>query len=557
MMFLSAATTAFLQDSTETQATLPDSSPTTTKRKRPSHKLCTMHFSRIFKSSPHCVPSPDGTLIATLSTGSISIRSVETLETIHSIKLPSRLGPANAFLWSPSSRRILASFAESIHVYSAVESGYRAVIRNPASPNFKPTFVQFGASDKEVFMCSSFGLKFSIFDLSTSRTVEIGSPKFHQATSASRGFAIRPVSGHLTILTRVAGKDIVSIHHPTTKEVQRSWHPDTIDAQGLTWTPDGRWLIMWESAAQGHKILFYTADGHLFKTWSGPSPFEAEEKHFDLGAGVKVCQVSPDGARIAVCDHTRNVCILETKSASATMRLEHPASIAPKETVQIWQEQIGNTQGGQAHTFVKATQSVSAPGRVSGGIVDAKPGRTSAVFDSSSSLLATALEEWPSTVWIWDIESSELRAVLVFHGNISTLSWHPTQREVLMITCENDSYAGLVFAWDPLSDGPKTLDFAARLPDAKLFGKSQVSWLNWNGESAVLLLGDTKHHLLGSLADSEDAGAPWQDGQRSDLTMTTGKDETQLDPAAFDDFDEDLSNLDMSEVDDTFSFKKI
>ncbi|KAF4811194.1 WD repeat-containing protein WRAP73 [Colletotrichum tropicale] len=516
-----------------------------------------MHFSRIFKSSPHCVASPDGTLIATLTTGSISFRSIETLETTHSVRLPSKLGPANAFLWSPSSRRVLVSFAESIHVYSALESGYRAVVRNPASPNFKPTFVQFGASDSEILMCSSFGLKFSVFDLTTSRAVEIGSPKFHQPTSAPRGFALRPGSGHLALLTRVAGKDIVSIHHPTTRGVQRSWHPETVDAQALTWTPDGRRLIMWESAAQGHKALFYTADGHLLNTWSGPSAFEPEEKHFDLGAGVKVCQVSPDGARIAVCDHTRNVCILDTKPATASMRLEHPAAIVPKDTVQIWQEQIGNAQLGSAHTFVKATQSVSAPGRVSGGSVETKPSRTSAVFDASSTLLATALEDWPSTVWVWDILSSELRAVLVFHGNISALTWHPTQRELLSITCEGDGYDGLVFTWDPLSDGPKTIDFAAQLPDAKLFGKSQVSWLNWAGDSAVLLMGDTKHRLMVSMSESDTYGAPWQDAQRSDLTMTTGKDETQLDPTAFAEFDEDLSNLDMSEVDDTFSFKKI
>lgn len=194
---------------------------------------------------------------------------------------------------------------------------------------------------------------------------------------------------------------------------------------------------------------------------------------------------------------------------------------------------------------------------MSGGSVETKPSRTLAVFDASSTLLATALEEWPSTVWVWDILSSELRAVLVFHGNISALTWHPTQRELLSITCEGDGYDGLVFTWDPLSDGPKTIDFAAQLPDAKLFGKSQVSWLNWAGDSAVLLIGDTKHRLMVSMSESDTYGAPWQDAQRSDLTMTTGKDETQLDPTAFAEFDEDLSNLDMSEVDDTFSFKKL
>ncbi|KZL70817.1 WD40 domain-containing protein, partial [Colletotrichum tofieldiae] len=518
---------------------------------------CVMHFSRIFKSSPHCASSPDGNLIATLSPTNISVRSVETLETIHSVKLSSKLGPPYALRWSPSSRRILACFAEEIHVYSASAPGYHAVIRNPATPNLKPTFVQFGSSDTEVFMCSSYGLKFSIFDMATSRTVEISNPKFHQAAAASRGFVLRPGSAHLAILTRVAGKDIVSIHHPKTREVLRSWQPDTTDAQGLAWTPDGRWLVMWESAGQGHKILFYTSDGHLFKTWSGPSPVEAEDQHYELGAGVKVCQTSPDGARIAVCDHTRTVRVLDTRAATESMRLDHPAAITPRETVQIWQEQIGTGQPGPNHSFSRATQAVSAPTRTSNGSTDAKPARTLSLFDASSSLLATTLEDWPSTLWVWDLASSELRAVLIFHGNVSAFSWHPTQREVLMVTCDGDSYAGLVFVWDPLSDGPRTVDFGGQLPEAKVLGKPQVSWLDWTGDAAVLLLGDNRYHLMASLAESEETGAPWQDAQRGDLTMTTGRDETHLSAPALDDFDEDLSGLDMSEVDDTFSFKKV
>ncbi|OLN81833.1 WD repeat-containing protein WRAP73 [Colletotrichum chlorophyti] len=515
-----------------------------------------MNFSRIFKSSPHCAASPDGSLIATLFQTSITIRSVESLETIHSIRLPPNLGPANALRWSPSSHRLLASFSDQIHVFSAQEHGYHAVIRNPAAPNFKPTFVQFGPSDNDILMCSSFGLKFSIFDLTTSKILEINNPKFHQPTSASRGFALRPGSAHLTVLTRVAGKDIISVHHPKTREVQRSWNPDTADAQALIWTPDGRWLIIWESAAQGHKILFYTPDGYLFKKWSGPASFDAEDQHYDLGAGVKLCQLSPDGARMAVCDHTRSVSVLDAKAATESMRFEHPTTISPKDTVQIWQEQVNNTQSGSEHSFLRAIQSVSAPSRTSNGTVEARIGRNLALFDASSSLLATVLEDWPSTVWVWDLASSELRAVLIFHSNIVQFSWHPTQRELLMITCEGDKYTGLVFVWDPLSDGPKTVDFGKRLPDTKVLGKSQASWLDWAGESAVLLVGDTKHHLMVSLAEPEHSAAPWQDAQRNDLTMTTGKDETQLDAPALDEFDEDLSGLDMSEVDDTFSFKR-
>ncbi len=31
-----------------------------------------------------------------------------------------------------------------------------------------------------------------------------------------------------------------------------------------------RWLVVWKSMAHNHKALFYTPDGQLFKTWTGP-----------------------------------------------------------------------------------------------------------------------------------------------------------------------------------------------------------------------------------------------------------------------------------------------
>ena len=82
--------------------------------------------------------------------------------------------------------------------------------------------------------------------------------------------SFRPSTHHLAVLTQSAGKDMVSIHSPKMREVQRAWFPDTVDVQGLLWSPDGKWLALWESAAQGHKVLIYTPDGHLFKDWRGP-----------------------------------------------------------------------------------------------------------------------------------------------------------------------------------------------------------------------------------------------------------------------------------------------
>lgn len=168
-------------------------------------------------------------------------------------------------------------------------------------------------------------------------------------------------------------------------------------------------------------------------------------------------------------------------------------------------------------------------------------------FDASSVLLATKLEDAQSTIWIWDTTTAELRAVLLFHGNISRFSWHPTIRETLLIICEGDAYNSLSFVWDPLSGGPKPLDFSDRLSSGKL----QVHWLNINGlEPGALFASDSREYLLASLAVDEGESIPWSaDGESSTLLSDNSP---HLMTAHHDDEYEEEA----SELDDTFCFKK-
>ncbi|SPO02741.1 uncharacterized protein DNG_05416 [Cephalotrichum gorgonifer] len=117
-----------------------------------------------------------------------NIRSVESLNTIHEISLPpSELsGPVSSFIWSPLSRKILIAADTQIRVFGALSSDFRAVIRVPPPAVAKPTLIRFGPDDSVVCAFSAFGLKFSIFSLSSAKVVEINNPKFYQPLSAPR-----------------------------------------------------------------------------------------------------------------------------------------------------------------------------------------------------------------------------------------------------------------------------------------------------------------------------------------------------------------------------------
>lgn len=293
-------------------------------------------------ASPHSLPSPNGGHIATLlssaSLTTVNVRDVKTLHTVRELTLPrSFVGPVVSFQWSPSSRLLMVASADEIHVFSVLENeqGLRATIRNSIPPAAKLAYVGFGASDTDVCVCASLGLKFAVFNLISSKAVEVASPKFHTAASVRKGFCFRPDSQHLTVITRISGKDMISIHHPKTKELQRSWSPDTIDAQGVMWSPDGKWLVTWESAAHGHKVLFYTPDGNLFKTWAGPQPLLPADADIPLGPGVRLLDFSADAMNLAIGDSSRRICIINMTSVTESLRLLHPNSIVPTDTLQV------------------------------------------------------------------------------------------------------------------------------------------------------------------------------------------------------------------------------
>lgn len=261
---------------------------------------------------------------------------MRSLEVVHVVKLPQDFsGPILSFQWSPSSRLLLIAGPEQIRVFSALDASSHATIRNPVPLGTKPAYIGFGPSDTEICVISSFGLKFALFDLASSKTTEIGSPKFFSPSTASRGFSFRPRTRHLALLTRSDGRDMISIHDYPTRVLQRSWAPDTIDAQGLLWSPDGRWLVVWESPAIGHKLHFYTSDGHIFKTWSGPANPLPEERDFALGAGVKAVQFSADGRYLAIGDFSRSLCLFNMTSVTESLRLRHPVSLVPTDTLQV------------------------------------------------------------------------------------------------------------------------------------------------------------------------------------------------------------------------------
>jgi len=354
---------------------------------------------------------------------------------------------------------------------------------------------------------------------------------------------------------------------------------ETLDAQGISWSPDGKWLAVVESASQGHKILFYTADGHLFKTWKGPKPCSHEEKDVDCGAGVKMVEWSQDGRYLGVGDFSQKVTLLSAPTFTETMRLEHTSTIKPATGLQIWHEQVKSSPTGLVRSYIAATQITCPPTSTpspstSSTSTAAASGTASLTLDASGTLLATRTEVLPTTVFVWDLASKLLRTVLIQHSPIAKISWHPFIPELLLLRCEGDECRSLAYVWESSYEVPKIVDFSVQLPEGKITGKAVIRWLATSSDAGTatpaLFFSDTQDCILVSFCEGEegDVEVPWKEAEKKAVDIYGQLEESPLNlvPAgegkisARDIMDSEATitmfGAFADEVDDTFQFKK-
>lgn len=168
--------------------------------------------------------------------------------------------------------------------------------------------VEFGFDDTEILVFSSFGAQVTSWNLWTGRSVEIKDPKF---TTKGYGHNRTGDTGIFALLSRPSSQDMISLHCAGSYEIMKSFPLPSVDAQGLRWSPDGRWIAIWDTPRTGYKVYINTADGHHFRTYAGD--------YFDddlVGLGVKTIEWSPGGDFLAVGGYESTVTLLSTRTVS-------------------------------------------------------------------------------------------------------------------------------------------------------------------------------------------------------------------------------------------------
>lgn len=203
------------------------------------------------------------------------------------------------------SSRVLLANGDTVMIWDVGDAQWSAVINAATSNLGEVARVCFGFTANEILVFSGFGIKVTIWSLTTSRGFEIKDPK-----ALPTCYDYRPRTGHLSILTRDGAHDTLMLLAPGTYELIRSVDITTVDAQGVKWSPDGRWIVVWDAASMGYKVSIYTADGHLFKTYSGSQDAD------NIGMGVKTLKWSPLNSTLNIGGFDQRIVLLQRNTVS-------------------------------------------------------------------------------------------------------------------------------------------------------------------------------------------------------------------------------------------------
>ncbi|ODM16242.1 hypothetical protein SI65_08241 [Aspergillus cristatus] len=420
-------------------------------------------------------------LIVHLNPASSGFKEVEIVKTKESaskfVKFSRSSASDDRVLWASDSRIVLWQLSP-LQQHAEIEN------IEPGALN-----IDFGGDENEVIVFHAWNTKLTIYSLDTGRSQIIKTPK----SSHYNNFGYRPKTRQFAIILKPDANDLLTIHEFRSYELIRRAVLPTVDAQGLKWSPDGRWIAIWDTASTGTKVLVYTADGQPFRTYTGPPELDDT-----VDLGVKNVQWSPvapnTGASeyLAVGKVDGTIDLLKNRTFTCAISLAHVAP-ADQNSFVVWREQFTNADCDLEYTEVPGP---SAPAMLAE--TSAPPRGVSIMsFSSEGSLLTTVDQTRPNIVWVWTLGSAPgLFAALYHEHPVKQVVWHPSETAILITTANNVTAA--VHYWSP--NGPPVV---VRVPVSRSeSGKYDVRWLSSGQDSDWRFwFGTPDDYVLGDIED--------------------------------------------------------
>ena len=268
-------------------------------------------FSDVFKQSSKLVAwSPDGTLVAAAVGQRLAIRlpdpATRTLQIVH---LHMNKETIEHIEWSCDGQYVLcAMYAKGlVQIWSIDDPDWTCRINEGIAGLVS---ARWSPDGRHILTTSDFSLHLTVWSLLDRSTTYIKNPKPQPGC-----VAFSNDGEWMAAADRSNCKDYVGIYHLPTREIVRRWEVPTIDLESIAWSPDGKALLVCDSALQ-YLALMYAMDGTLLGQYSA----------YDNALGIKSAAWSPTGKLVALGSYDGVVRVLSASSFAPVSTFDHSCS---------------------------------------------------------------------------------------------------------------------------------------------------------------------------------------------------------------------------------------
>ncbi|PWN33645.1 uncharacterized protein FA14DRAFT_147591 [Meira miltonrushii] len=289
--------------------------------------------------------------------------------------------------------------------------------------------------------------------------IETGSVAVIKNTKSNKAF-ISPSHSYIAFLTKQDGNDFVTIlkscknvHEDTSEwRVMQEFSAKTSDSSGICWSPDERYLAVWEGMLE-YKIQIFSLFGHLQATYAIeadipttmlpsalPTNAGSLMSHSAAGLGIRELRWSPSGNFIVAGDYYDRIRLVETRewsecisfdlSSIASSRAQTDSALGWKEPSE-WESNASDRTIQSFDPFGLPSVLPSTQGELNR--LNPKAGISWLEFNGSGDMLAVRSDNLANTLFVFAIPSSSfdgppsLLAVINLSCPISQALWRPSK----------------------------------------------------------------------------------------------------------------------------------
>lgn len=488
-----------------------------------------MDFSSPLPSGGGCCWSPCGQLLATCSPPRLTVWNSATLE-VAAVFPCQELDVAEKLLFSPDSLFVLVAGYKAgvVLLFSVGQEDWRGRVTTGSGGL---AGVCWGGDSRHILTMGDWGVLLTVWSLASKSVQYIKNPKQWSCL----GEMSNRDGTYSAVVERRENRDCLNIFTGSDWQLVRHTLLETEDCAGAIWAPHRDCIVLWDSSLY-YRVMVLSLDGRV----------EFDYSAYEHQLGVKCVRWSPSGHLLAVASHDNKVRLFCSQFWTQVHLLEHSPSLHEGDPVTcralIYQEEAVSVEGVDARLALELGGLIMQQTRYTAleerpifldfSKADPKKGGQVKIgvglleWSSCSRYIATRCDNLPTVLWVWDLETLRLAALLVQREGVKQASWDP-----LLPRLASATGGAALFLWTPPG---AVIGRAPSVLRGESSGVSEVCWSPLGGTLALYnntetilckISGSQSNHSEGR-AGGRGGGGGGGEVEESDLDLEPSREET-------------------------------